>query len=387
MDYFEFDVIKRTAVALCGLDNVPLSLQPDPLRTSLVSITGLPFATPDHETYKVWRNYKRVFGACMLAAEIDGRLICTELCHKLGAPSPNDMAADDYFAHFTRRFYFPSPAFQDYDQRGMQVFPVIAILKFLIAKARRGEKPVAMVDEIIGFVVANNCTGDESAADYDRLAPRRYVPAADEVRQIREFIRFISQMSFFKWVSPRLYLDIAPDDSETLGLLEALAQPFHRTRNPDAARELLHLGTTGVLPVLPLIPTPIVEADISFSEGKPKRVSHLRYERSPKLREMYFRGRRAPFVCDMCALNVSHRYGWVENLLELHHLLPLASPLRIEAQRTSLSQLVPICPNCHKATHAYYRNWLDERGQDDFASYEEAGEVYTLAKNSAVIVN
>jgi hypothetical protein len=80
LDYFRFDMIKRIAGVLCSLENIELAAHPDPLRANLVSNTGLPFA-PEH--YKVWRNYKRVFGCCLLAADIDGRMICTELCHRI----------------------------------------------------------------------------------------------------------------------------------------------------------------------------------------------------------------------------------------------------------------------------------------------------------------
>jgi hypothetical protein len=170
-------------------------------------------------------------------------------------------------------------------------------------------------------------------------------------------------------------------------MIENLAQPLVRSRNPDPSRELLDIGRTEGLRVVPIIPTPFAEADVYFSEGKAKRVSHLRYERSPKLREMYFCKAEPPFLCDMCAHNISERYPWTDNLLELHHLLPLASPLRIDQRRTSLSQLVAVCPNCHKATHSYYRNWLDDRSQEDFTSYDEARTVYELAKRSVLILN
>jgi hypothetical protein len=82
LDYFRFDMIKRIAGALCSMENADLRAQPDPLRSHLVSTTNLPFA-PEH--YKVWRNYKRVFGCCLLATDIDGRMICTELCHRIAA--------------------------------------------------------------------------------------------------------------------------------------------------------------------------------------------------------------------------------------------------------------------------------------------------------------
>ena len=379
LDYFRFDMIKRIAGVLCSLENVELGAHPDPLRSNLVSNTGLLF---DPEHYKVWRNYKRVFGCCLLAADIDGRMICTELCHRIAAESPNEMPADVYLGNFISRFYYPSPIFEGYTNRGTQYFPVCAILKLLLARLRSGQQPIVTVEEIVQLIVANNCTGEEPIEHYAALTPQPYAPAKDEIRQIRELVRFVSQISILKWVQPHLYLDVDAGNPAALRYVETLAQPEKRERKPDSARELLELGRTGDLRIVPLIPEPAGDADLVFSEGKPKRVTHLRYERSAKLRDFFFAARQSPFLCDMCSFDVTLRYPWTTNLLEVHHLLPLASPLRIEERRTSLSELVGICPNCHKATHLYYKRWLDDNEQDDFDSYAEAREVYTLAKNS-----
>lgn len=79
---------------------------------------------------------------------------------------------------------------------------------------------------------------------------------------------------------------------------------------------------------------------------------------------------------------ISQMYPWTANLLEVHHLLPLSSPIHLEREGTSIRDLVGICPNCHRATHIYYRNWLNEEDLDDFRSYDEAKQVYSLAKDS-----
>jgi hypothetical protein len=385
MSYFRFDTIKRIAGGLCSLENTNLRASPDPLRGQMVSRTSLPFAAP--ETHSVWRNYKRVFGCCLLATEIDGRLISTEICHRIAADSPDEMAADVFFVYFAKRFFYPSPVFEGYASRGAQYFPVCAILKLLLARLRGGRQAVVSINEIIQILVANQCTGEETVEHYARLIPQQYTPTPDEVRQVRELVRFISQMSVLKWVQPNLYLDVDAGNTAALRFVEKLAQPEKHERKPDAARELLELGKTGDLRIVPLLPAPAGEADLVFSEGKPKRVTHLRYERSSKLREFYLASKQPPFLCDMCFLDVTERYPWTINLLEVHHLLPLASPLRVEERRTSLSELVGVCPNCHKATHLYYKSWLDDHNQDDFASYGEAREVYRLAKTSIVIHN
>ena len=195
LDYFRFDMIKRIATVLCSLENADLRAKLDPLRDQLTLNTSLPFA-PNH--YKVWRNYKRVFGCCLLASEIDGRMICTELCHRIAAPTSNYVPADFYFEKFIQKFYYPSPVFEGYSNRGAQYFPVCAILKLLLARLRSGQQPIVTLDEIIKLLVANDCTGEEPIEYYTRLIPHPYSPAPDEVRQIRELVRFISQISALK---------------------------------------------------------------------------------------------------------------------------------------------------------------------------------------------
>lgn len=117
-----------------------------------------------------------------------------------------------------------------------------------------------------------------------------------------------------------------------------------------------------------------------FTEGRRVRVTHLRIERSPRLRRLYFSTRQEPILCDMCFCNTSARYPWTSNLLEIHHLLPLSSTLSITTQGTSLADIVALCPTCHKSVHAYYRNWLNQKRVDDFCSTDEAREVYQQVK-------
>lgn len=94
--------------------------------------------------------------------------------------------------------------------------------------------------------------------------------------------------------------------------------------------------------------------DVEFSEGSKLRISHIRTERSSKLREFYFQHTDNPNHCDMCKMDTQRRYPWAERVLELHHLLPLSSPIRVEKNSSSLKDIVGLCPSCHRATHKYY---------------------------------
>jgi hypothetical protein len=82
---------------------------------------------------------------------------------------------------------------------------------------------------------------------------------------------------------------------------------------------------------------------------------------------------------------MDYRYPWTGNLLEVHHILPLSSPVRFEAGKTSIKDLVALCPNCHRATHDFYRKWLQSKAEDDFSDYDEARGAYKLAKHEVVL--
>jgi hypothetical protein len=142
----------------------------------------------------------------------------------------------------------------------------------------------------------------------------KYSPTTTETRQLREFVIFVSQLSFLKWNSPKMYLDVDPEDTRALEAVENFADPILQRREPNPGRELLALGSGGGLGVVPLIPIPSVDGDLTFSEGSSKRVTHLRYERSRKLREK----RRSWIGC--IVVKASRRGNWA-NLLTLLRVL------------------------------------------------------------------
>lgn len=383
LDYFQFDTIKAIAKCLASLDGVRLSASGDPLRNPLMAATTLPFAP---STYTVWRNYGRVFGCQLLAARVDEQLVCTQLCLDLANPSGNIATADDYLAHLTKRFCYPSPVFEGYNHTSAQVFPFCAVIKLLSSKAAAGHPNFVTIAEIFEKVIANGCTGKEPLSRYTFLTPRRISPSEDEKRQVRELVRFMSQFTFLKWQNPKLFLDISVPTPEIYSELESLATPIVTRRKADRGQELLLLGQIPGAPIhVPEMKDRIYSDDEEFIEGRKVRVTHLRTERSRKLRELFFATVSPPYLCNMCRIDVTRRYPWTYNLLEVHHLLPLSSPIKFEAGKTSIRDLVELCPSCHRATHGFYRQWLRSNGLDDFPSHSTARNAYTLAKRAVVV--
>lgn len=382
LDYFQFDEIRRIAIALTPLNGIPLpkGSTPDVLRTALAAHSTRPFA-PKH--YKVWRNYKRVFGCEMLAADVAGHLCTTDLCSLLAADA---LTVDEYLLHIATRFSYPSPVFEGYAPSGNPVYPICAIVKFLVAEFLTSAKPLVSIDEIIDRVKGNGVAGDEPLVKFTAL-PKTGVKLSesnDEFRQIRELVIFISQFSFLKWQNPNLILDVGTH--EAAKNVAALMAPAKLAHDPAPGTELLNLGGNVHSASLPELvgASEMSVFDHEFVEGNKQRVTHLRAERSGKLRQFYFKHQKHPHVCRMCTMVTTKHYPWAERLVELHHLLPLSSPVRVDTQSTSLKDLVGLCPTCHRATHKFYSTWLKSMGQKDFGSKAEAHSVFEQATKDFV---
>lgn len=380
LDYFQLEEIQATAKALATFDKQlrPKGDERDGLRDALALYSQRPFS-PSH--YKVWRNYKRVFGCQMLATEIGERIRCTELCLQFAS---GQIADDDYLIHLARRLSFPSPVFEDYDSNSAPVYPICAIVKLLVSDFLTIGKAELSIQRIISVIKGNGATGKESITAIAELpAPEVELPQDDELRQIREMLIFFSQLSFLKWNNPELILDVSSKE-EALAIASSF-EPWERAQTREPSRQLLALGAVEEDSGHPRIESPGLNLfDLEFAEGIRSRTLHLKLERSFKLKELYFRYARAPSVCDICRRDALDHYPWAFRLIELHHLLPLAAPVRVEKKSTSIKDIVGLCPTCHRATHQFYATWLNARELNDFRGKDEAREVYTLVKNEYV---
>jgi len=379
LDYFRFDNMRAIAKCLVKLEGLQLNVRNiDPLRDFLEAETGLPFLPHD---YRVWRNYGRVFKCALLGTDLENRLAITDICRNIAKTDSSAFSVDEYLALFISRFYFPSPAFQGYDTASSAVFPFCAVLKYLITRFQNAREASITLDEVFQLIIGNNCSGKEDIAFYRNLQKTNYLPRGDHKRQVREMLIFVSQASFLKWYDNTLYLDTQSEDQRNIETFRQIAAPKANRRNANPASEILALGSvTGKIVTPTLLATREMPTDVIFTEGKRFRIEHLRIERSPQLRKLLFANLREPFLCDMCTLNPKHRYPWTENILEIHHLLPLSATLSITDKGTSFNDVVPLCPNCHKSVHSFYRNWLDNNSQNDFISKVEARNIYLEAK-------
>jgi 5-methylcytosine-specific restriction enzyme A len=92
-----------------------------------------------------------------------------------------------------------------------------------------------------------------------------------------------------------------------------------------------------------------VDADASALEGDSVEVISRRYERRPVNREICLsvRGRR----CYCCNMDFGEVYGpSADGHIEVHHIVP-ASGMGAGYQINPVTELVPICSNCHSVVH------------------------------------
>ena len=119
-----------------------------------------------------------------------------------------------------------------------------------------------------------------------------------------------------------------------------------------------------------------------FLEGGKIKRTHVITERNSKIRDIFFK-QHDVVICDACSLDTKKTYHWTDRVLDIHHLLPLSSGIRVDSRRgTLLDDLVPICPTCHRAVHRFYEQYLKSKGREDFVEPKEANIVYRNAKES-----
>jgi hypothetical protein len=380
LNYFQFDEVKRIALALADLDGAdkPISKGLDIVREVLSKYSSQPFAP---ENYYVWRNYGRVFEALLLSTVSKNKILATDLCISI-ANNSESIDCDDYLTHFAKNFYYPSPVFEGYTPSAVRTFPVIAIIKLLISEFLTKGKDYISIDEIVNLLIANEVHGTEDIIFFGKLQSKSI--NGYDYRQTRELVKFISQFSFLKWENPCLYLEI--NSREELIEIEQRLQPTINIQNTDAALEILQLGSSFERDGIGSITRKqLGSQDEEFTEGNKIRVTHLRTERSSKLKSMYFRKINNPQVCRICDVDTAIRYPWTDHVIELHHLLPLSSPVRVDSKTTSLKDLVGLCPSCHRATHKFYSKWLKENKVNDFTSQEQAIHVYNDIKQKIIL--
>ncbi len=376
--YFQFDAMRRIASFVVVSDFKKAS------RLDLLTATGLPFLP---KTYSPWRNYSRVLKLCLLVSEVGNQAQATPVAQILAQTGA--VTCDEYLHFLVCSFTEPVPALADWQTNAEFRYPLLFALKCLLTKsAIAPETPVASLNEIIGAYRISGFTGGEDANRFIAVVGRNagYENAGRTApenlrRQARESLKVIAQISYLHIRNNQIIVSLNPADAQEI--FEDLA-PIGGPRAADGEAEIRRLATLfkdGSTSISFEYPNTIVDEvmESGFREGGKVKKTHITIERNSRLRKDFFAARPTS-TCDVCALDTAKTYPWTERVIDLHHLLPLSSGTRVEASGTTFDDLVPVCPNCHRAIHRFYEGWLNNNERKDFINSDEARAVYQELK-------
>ena len=371
--YFQFDALRQISVFVTRY-NFKAAQRP-----ALLAETGLAFSAPG--THSPWRNYSRVLKLCLLVSEIGEVAQPTRVAHLMA--SPGTVTCDEYLHFLARAFTDPSPALDGWNPSVHCRYPLLFTLKYLLFKRAYLQEPVSTLNEIFGAYRQSGFVGDESEADFIKIVGRHNEfeavgqEAEDDLRQARESLKVITQISYLHLERSNIVLSL--DASSALSILKGL-RPVQGPRAADRESELSRLAGRfrvetggGFADYLNVAANDVIQS--GFVEGNKIKKTHLVIERNNRLREAYFNSHPSG-LCDVCFLDTKATYPWAKRVLDLHHLLPLSSGIQVKKFSTTLDDLVPVCPSCHRAVHRYYDQWLERERLLDFPSEIQARAVY-----------
>ena len=94
---------------------------------------------------------------------------------------------------------------------------------------------------------------------------------------------------------------------------------------------------------------PVFDDSILQLEGKEELVLQNRYERSPINRKLCLLSKG--YACYVCGFDFERVYGSIgRQFIHVHHLTPLYI-VKSEHKVDPLTDLIPVCPNCHYMLH------------------------------------
>lgn len=378
--YFQFDNLKAIARFVVSNDFKAAS------RPALEAATGLSFSAPD--THDPWRNYSRTLKLSLLVSERGDVAEPTPIAGLLA--NVGAVTTDEYLHFLAQVSSEPSPALKGWNASAPLRFPLLFALKYVLAKTAIGVTDPTPVDEVIGAFRASDFDGSEDQAQFISLIRRSSgfevlgISTPENLRrQARESVRVLCQISYLFLSSAGVAVTLAPSDAASV--FEDL-QPVGGPRKQDGNEEIRRLAQLfrhGSIHEFFEFPHTVLSnvTESGFTEGTKVEKTHVTIERNTGLRKAYFDANPTS-ICDVCETDTAATYPWTDRVMDLHHLLPLASGTRVEGGATTFDDLVPVCPSCHRAVHRFYAVFFRKQGRRDFTSRNEAVNVYGDVKRT-----
>lgn len=355
-------------------------------QASLLAATGLPFPAPG--SHSSWRQYSRALKQGLLISERGALAEPTPISVLLAQPGA--VTSDEYFHFLAQVSSEPNPALSGWNSSCALRFPLLFSLKYLLAKTATGRAEKTPINEIIGAYKVSGFDGSEDQLQFVTLlnASATYADKGASVaetsrRQARESIRVLCQISYLFVSQQNIIVTLAKQDA--VDIFDDLA-PVGGPREADGDAEIRRLSQLfgqGTIHDFFEFPNTVISnvAESGFLEGTKVQKTHVTIERNAGLRTAYF-NRYPTTVCDVCTLDTRATYPWTDRVMDLHHLLPLASGARVEKSGTTFEDLVPVCPSCHRAVHRFYGDFFKKHKQRDFTSRDEALTIYRDVKRT-----
>ncbi len=351
--------------------------------------TGLPFAAPN--THTPWRNYARIFKLCLLLSEKDGVAIPTPVAKIIA--DTGAVSCDEYLHFLVSATTDPSPALIGWKavQKGQEVrYPLCFALKYILAKVAGLNEPITPIYEVIGAYIDSGFSGAEDDMAFLGLMHKRtayeQIGKKADPRQARESIKFISQISYLHSDGNNIITTLSQEGaSEIFSEINPVSGPYEVDGDAEIQRRASFFKDGSEYDFFDYESSTISNViESGFSEGSKVKKTHIVIERNSKLRELFF-ARRPTTVCDACSMDTNKKYPWASSVLDLHHILPLSSGTRVDSKSgTILSDLMPVCPTCHRAIHRFYDGHLKAKTRKDFLNEEEARATYAQAKGAII---
>jgi len=161
-----------------------------------------------------------------------------------------------------------------------------------------------------------------------------------------------------EWVETELPKGSAEEDLR--GSIDSPGTLF-RIDQPHAVQRLDSLAVRGFDPgpdgigALPLSgeEAGVLDTDNNVVEGASRRVSVLRYETDPRARARCIAVQGTS--CHVCSIDFGSTYGdFADGYIHVHHKTPVHQAAADgEYELDPVSDLVPVCPNCHAMLHRH----------------------------------
>ena len=136
------------------------------------------------------------------------------------------------------------------------------------------------------------------------------------------------------------------------------AEVFPITEHPDGSPDFEKCGTewsqlmTGmILSLLDVVPVNTDQNPSGKEEGNCTQILTNRYERNRFNRMLCLE--KYGYICQACGFDFEKTYGAVgHHFIHVHHLIPV-SQMGEHYIVDPLTDLIPLCPNCHAMMHRY----------------------------------